>query len=63
LKKLGYREFASACHEGELARIEVPPSGLAKTRRSAGMRRFGKNLKSLGFRYVTLGLEGFRSGN
>ena len=30
LKTLGYREFRVRLHEGDLARIEVPPDGLAK---------------------------------
>jgi uncharacterized protein len=63
LKKLGYREFRVRLHEGELARIEVPPDSLGQLvdpRLAADLVRY---LQSLGFRYVTLDLQGFRSGN
>jgi len=63
LKKLGYREFRVRLHEGELARIEVPPGGLAKLVNPQVGNDLVKYLKTLGFRYVTLDLEGFRSGN
>jgi uncharacterized protein len=63
LKTLGYREFRVRLHEGELARIEVPPSGLAQLVDSQVCDDLVRYLKSLGFRYVTLDLEGFRSGN
>ena len=63
LKKLGYREFRVRLHEGELARIEVPPAGLAKLADPKVCDELVRHLKSLGFRYVTLDLEGFRSGS
>jgi uncharacterized protein len=63
LKALGYREFRVRLHEGELARIEVPPSGLGQLVDPQVRNELVKYLKSLGFRYVTLDLEGFRSGN
>jgi pyridinium-3,5-biscarboxylic acid mononucleotide sulfurtransferase len=63
LKKLGYREFRVRLHEGELARIEVPPDGLARLAEPQVCAELVRHLKSLGFRYVTLDLEGFRSGS
>ncbi len=63
LKKLGYREFRVRLHEGELARIEVPPDGLAKLVEPGVCADMVRHLKSLGFRFVTLDLEGFRSGS
>ena len=63
LKTLGYREFRVRLHEGELARIEVPPDGLAKLTDPAVCADLVRHLQSLGFRYVTLDLQGFRSGN
>ena len=63
LKKLGYREFRVRLHEGELARIEVPPEGLAKLAEPAVCADLVRYLKGLGFRYVTLDLQGFRSGS
>jgi uncharacterized protein len=63
LKKLGYREFRVRLHEGELARIEVPPEGLARLTDPHVCADLVRQLKSLGFRYVTLDLQGFRSGS
>jgi uncharacterized protein len=50
-------------HEGETARIEVPPGGIAKLADPQVAMDLVRYLKSLGFRYVTLDLEGFRSGS
>ncbi len=63
LHELGYRECRVRLHEGELARIEVPISGLAALAEELQRGRLVSHLRSLGFRYVTLDLEGFRSGN
>lgn len=63
LHGLGYRECRVRLHDGELARIEVPLAGLARLAdpdvRAALARRF----RELGFQYITLDLEGFRSGS
>lgn len=63
LKQFGLRELRVRLHEGELARIEVPASEL--TRFVAAEVRDGllKRFKELGFRFVTLDLEGFRTGS
>ncbi len=63
LHSLGYRECRVRLHEGELARIEVPSDELLRLLKPAVHREVVKRLKELGFRYVTLDLEGFRSGN
>src|SRR5438309_6853706 len=63
LKQLGYRQFRVRLHEGELARIEVPADGLARLADPAAARPLVRRLNELGFRYVTLDLEGFRSGS
>jgi uncharacterized protein len=63
LRTLGYREFRVRLHEGELARIEVPPDGLAKLADPKVREDLVRYLKTLGFRYVTLDLEGFRTGS
>jgi pyridinium-3,5-biscarboxylic acid mononucleotide sulfurtransferase len=63
LKSLGYREFRVRLHEGELARIEVPADGLAKLADPQVRAALVRHLKSLGFRFVTLDLEGFRTGS
>jgi len=63
LHALGYRDCRVRLHEAELARIEVPAEGLVRLAdpevRAALVRRF----RELGFAFVTLDLEGFRSGS
>ncbi len=63
LHDLGYRECRVRLHEGELARIEVPLPELPRLLEPAVHRELVRRLKELGFRYVALDLEGFRSGN
>jgi uncharacterized protein len=63
LRQLGYRECRVRLHEGELARIEVPGEGLARLADPSVRESLVSRLKELGFRYVTLDLEGFRSGS
>jgi uncharacterized protein len=63
LHALGYRECRVRLHEGELARIEVPLAELLHLLEPAVHQELVHRLKELGFRYVTLDLEGFRSGN
>jgi uncharacterized protein len=63
LRSLGFRECRVRLHEGELARVEVPIDGLSRLAEPAVREGLAKKLKELGFRYVTLDLEGFRSGN
>jgi len=62
LKELGFREFRVRYH-GELARIEVNPNEFDrlfdKTVRDAIVKRF----KEVGFKFVSLDLQGFRSGS
>jgi uncharacterized protein len=63
LRSLGYRECRVRLHEGELARVEVPPEGLAKLADPEVRQALARRLRELGFRFVTLDLEGFRSGS
>ncbi len=63
LKNLGYREFRVRLHEGELARIEVPVEALPKLVVPEYRERLVRHLRELGFQFVTLDLEGFRSGS
>jgi uncharacterized protein len=60
LKGLGFGQLRARCH-GKLARIELPRED---TERALNFRDdIARKLKSLGFDYVTLDLEGFRSGS
>jgi uncharacterized protein len=63
LKQLGLRELRVRLHEGELARIEVPAEALPRLLEPGRREELIAYLKQLGFRFVTLDLEGFRSGS
>jgi uncharacterized protein len=59
----GYRECRVRLHEGEIARIEVPADGVARLAEPAVRDALVRRFRELGFRFVTLDLEGFRSGS
>lgn len=63
LKELGLRDCRVRLHEGELARIEVPVGDIARIAQPGSRECLTKALKELGFAFVTLDLEGFRSGS
>jgi uncharacterized protein len=63
LKELGYRECRVRLHEGELARIEVPAAELWRLADPETRAALAQRLRELGFRFVTVDLEGFRSGS
>jgi pyridinium-3,5-biscarboxylic acid mononucleotide sulfurtransferase len=63
LHDLGWRECRVRLHEGELARVEVPAATLSRLADPQVREGFVQCLKELGFKYVTLDLEGFRSGS
>lgn len=60
LQSLGFTQFRVRMHEN-LARIEITPEELEEAFRKK--EEISGHLKSLGFDYVTLDLEGFRSGS
>ena len=62
LRDMGFRELRVR-HHGESARLEVPIAQLARLTEPATRARVVEGLKALGFRWVTLDLEGLRSGN
>jgi pyridinium-3,5-biscarboxylic acid mononucleotide sulfurtransferase len=63
LRSLGYRECRVRLHEGELARIEVPAGELTRLMDPTAREEVVTRLHELGFTFVTLDLEGFRSGS
>jgi uncharacterized protein len=63
LRSLGLRECRVRYHEGDLARIEVPLSEVAKLASEPVRGELAKSLHALGFKFVTLDLDGFRSGS
>jgi uncharacterized protein len=57
------REFRVRHEAGDLARIEVPVSDLERLIAPAARLAITQRLRQLGFKYVTLDLDGFRSGS
>lgn len=63
LRSLGLRELRVRYHRGDLARIEVPPDAISRLVQPEVYAELVRTFKSLGFKFVTLDLEGFRSGS
>ena len=62
LRALGFQQVRLR-HHGELARIEVEPSELPKALDPAMAGAIADAIKPLGFRFVSLDLEGYRTGS
>jgi pyridinium-3,5-biscarboxylic acid mononucleotide sulfurtransferase len=62
LRALGFREFRVR-HHGDIVRIEVAKEELARALDPSMAAEFTRLFKALGFKFVTLDLEGFRSGS
>jgi len=62
LRALGFRQLRVR-HHGDIVRIEVAPEELERALDPAMAARFTAIFKGLGFKFVTLDLEGFRSGS
>lgn len=62
LRREGFREFRVRVH-GDLVRLEISPDEIDTALTKEMTERFSRAFKSLGFRYVTLDLTGFRSGS
>jgi uncharacterized protein len=62
LRALGFRQFRVR-HHGKIARIEIASEELPRAMTSQMSAEFVRIFKQLGFEYVTLDLEGFRSGS
>ena len=62
LRGLGLRQLRVR-HHGDTARIEVPPDEIASLAAADTRRAIVEQLKALGFTYVTLDLEGYRTGS
>ncbi|MEZ6090265.1 MAG: ATP-dependent sacrificial sulfur transferase LarE [Pirellulaceae bacterium] len=63
LRDEGFDEVRVRLHPGMLARIEVPPLAIPQLLTSDRQQRLSARFRSLGFKFVTVDLEGFRSGN
>jgi len=62
LRALGFRQLRVR-HHGDIVRIEVAREELERALDPAMAARFTAIFKGLGFKFVTLDLEGFRSGS
>jgi uncharacterized protein len=62
LRSLGFAQLRVRDH-GDLARVEVPVEALPELVQGDARERLVRGLRDLGFAYVTLDLEGFRSGS
>jgi len=63
LRGHGFQPLRVRYHQGDMARIEVAPEAMAKFADPDFRRLVVEALKAAGFRYVSLDLEGFRSGS
>ena len=62
LRALGFRQLRVR-HHGEIVRIEIAREELPRALDPAMAAKFTSIFKALGFKFVTLDLEGFRSGS
>jgi uncharacterized protein len=62
IKALGFRQFRTRFH-GELVRIEIAPEELPRALNLEITRQLTAIFKRIGYKYVTLDLEGYRQGS
>lgn len=62
LKARGFAQVRVRHHE-DIARIEVPPADLARFFNGGTNEAVAHALKTIGYRYVTLDLQGYRTGS
>lgn len=63
IRAQGVRECRVRYHEGDLARVEVPASELPRFTAEPVRSELARALHGLGFKFVALDLDGFRSGS
>jgi uncharacterized protein len=62
LRNLGFQQYRVR-HHGAIARIEIARQELARAMSPEVSQELVRTFKSIGFTYVTLDMEGFRSGS
>ena len=62
LREFGFREFRVRHHD-TLVRLEIAPAELDRVLRRDVIEQLAARFRELGFKYVTLDLQGFRSGS
>lgn len=63
LREQGFRNVRVRYHRHDLARIEVPADEIAKLIPDDIRSHLADQLRQLGFKFITIDLEGFRSGS
>jgi uncharacterized protein len=63
LRTLGLRECRVRYHRGDMARIEAPIEAIVRLADPAVRENLSAELHRLGFKFVTLDLDGFKSGS
>lgn len=63
LKSLGLRDGRVRYHEGDLARVEVPVEDIVRLLDPTVRMALSAKLHDIGFKFVSLDLDGFRSGS
>ncbi len=63
LKSLGVRDCRVRYHDGDLARVELPTDEIARFLSADVRGPLTAKLKALGFKFITIDLDGFRSGS
>src|SRR6185437_10784239 len=63
LRTHGLRELRVRYHKGDLARIEVPLAELPRLASPELGEALAREFRALGFKFITLDLEGLRSGS
>lgn len=61
LRSMGFREFRVRVHE-EIVRLEIAPDEMEKALNIKTTESLAEKFRKLGFKYVTLDLQGYRSG-
>jgi len=62
MREFGFREFRVRHHD-TLVRLEIAPAELDRVLRREVIEQLAARFRELGFKYVTLDLQGFRSGS
>lgn len=62
LREMGFRRFRLR-HHGDTARIEIAPEELGRALDAAAAAEMVARIKPLGYTYVALDLEGYRTGS
>jgi len=62
LRKLGFGQVRVR-HHGAVARLEVEPSQIARLMKPSVREKVSRGLKKLGYAYVALDLDGYRTGS